>query len=260
MFSFSRSKPGLIALFDIGSSSVRGGLVSIKKGKAPHIEFTTRERIPLSVDLSPKRLFSGMIDALNRANTSMIKATNGKRVNQVVYAFSSPWSATQTKVVTIEKTKPFILTKKMIDDVIDDAEKKFEEESIGKTNDGTGDKLVTMERRIIQVNLNGHGVESPYEKKSNRADISFFTSIIPRSVLDKVSDTSLIAYHQKDPHLFSFPLIAFSLLRDTYKDVHDFVFLDIGGELTDVSIIKDDLIVETGSFPLGMNFLVRKVS
>lgn len=260
MFSFFSRKPDLEAVFDIGSSSVRGGLVHKEEGKAPHIVFTVREQIPFPTSLSPKRFFKAMTDALDLVNAAMVKAAAGRRVRRVAFAFSSPWSATQTKVATIERPEPFVLTKAMADEVIAEAEKAFEAETLNTTPDGVADKLATMERRVIQVSLNGYPVADPYGKKARRVDISFFTSIAPKAVIDKVFETSMKAYHPKGTNAYSFPLVAFSLLRDMYHDVDDFVFLDVGGELTDVSIVKNGLIVESASFPLGANFLMRSVS
>ncbi|MDP1625021.1 MAG: hypothetical protein Q8L64_04600 [bacterium] len=260
MFSFFSSQTELEAVFDIGSSSVRGGLVRKEKGKAPHIEFTVREAIPFPIDLTPKRFFQAMISALDRANTAVVKASAGRRVRRVAYAFSSPWSATQTKVATIERPEPFVLTKAIADEVISQAEKTFEAEALHTTPDGVADRLVTMERRVIQVLLNGYPVTEPYGKKARRADISFFTSIVPKAVIDKVFETSMKAHHPKGTSAYSFPLVAFSLLRDIHHDLDDFIFLDVGGELTDVSAVKNGLIVESASFPLGFNFLIRSVS
>jgi hypothetical protein len=49
------------------------------------------------------------------------------------------------------------------------------------------------------------------------------------------------------------------LIRETFPHDNDFIFLDIGGELSDIAIVKEGLILETASFPMGRYFLTRKI-
>ena len=55
----------------------------------------------------------------------------------------------------------------------------------------------------------------------------------------------------------SFSLAAFDTIRDMYSQKQNFIFIDVGGEMTDVSVVRNGILVETESFPLGKNFLIR---
>ncbi len=267
MFSFFGPKSELGIVFHIGSSSVGAGLVRLKKGETPHVIYSLRELIPYREEVEAEKFLSEMIEALKRVNTriakdglSHLKFTEfgSLKIKHVYYVFASPWSVTQTKVASIRKPEPFVLTKEMVDAVIDEQERIFEKETLGKEE--LVDKLQAIEKRVIQVKLNGYEVADPYGHEATIADISLFVSIIPKAVVSKVFDVSMVTYHPKDTSIFSFPLASFSTLRDVFHAEDDFIFLDIGGELTDVSIIKGGLILETASFPLGKNFLVRKLA
>jgi cell division ATPase FtsA len=48
--------------------------------------------------------------------------------------------------------------------------------------------------------------------------------------------------------------------RDTFINQENFLLVNIGGEVTDISMIKKDIIRESVSFPLGHNFVVRGVA
>jgi hypothetical protein len=267
MFSLFGPKSELGIVFHIGSSSVGAGLIRLKKGDTPHVIYSLRENIPYHEEVEADKFLAEMIEALKRVNARMAKdglshlkftEFGSLKIKHVFYVFASPWSVTQTKVATIRKPEPFVLTKEMVDAVIDEQERIFEKETLGKEE--LIDKLQAIEKRVIQVKLNGYEIADPYGHEALTADISLFVSIIPKAVVSKVFDISMTTYHPKDTNVFSFPLASFSTLRDVFHAENDFIFLDVGGELTDISIIKDGLILETASFPLGRNFLLRKLS
>jgi hypothetical protein len=54
----------------------------------------------------------------------------------------------------------------------------------------------------------------------------------------------------------------FSLRKDIpmFHNTDDFVFLDVGGEISEISVVKKGLMLETASFPAGFRSLVRKVA
>lgn len=267
MFSFFGPKSELGLVFHIGSSSVAAGLVRLRKGEIPHVIYALREYIPYRDEVEAEKFLVEMIEALKRVNARMAKdglshlkftEFGSLRIKHIYYVFASPWSVTQTKVVSIKKSQPFVLTKEMVDAVIDEQEKIFERDTLG--NNGLIDKLQAIEKRVIQVKLNGYEVADPYGREATSADVSLFVSIIPKAVVSKVFDVSMTTYHPKDTSVFSFPLASFSTLRDVFHAESDFIFLDVGGELTDISVVKDGLIIETASFPLGRNFLLRRLS
>ncbi len=267
MFSFFSSKPELGLIFHIGSSSIGAGVARYKKGEVPQVIFTLREEIPYHEKVEPEKFLMDMADTLKKINSRIAKEglTHLKftefgslKIKHVYYIFASPWSVTQTKVATIKKPEGFVLTQEMVDRIVEEQEHIFENETLGR--DDVGDRLTSIEKRVIQIKLNGYETAEPFGKRIEHADISLFVSLIPKAVIDKVTDISMTTYHPKDTSVYSFPLAAFSTIRDTFDHLKDFMFIDIGGELSDVSVVKDGLILETASFPLGRHFLVRRIS
>lgn len=267
MFSFFGPKPELGIVFHIGSSSIGAGLIRLHHGEKPHVLYTLRQAIPYREKVKPERFFDDMIETLKQVNLRLAKEGlshlkftefGSLKIKRVFYAFSSPWSVTQTKIATMEKPEGFIFSKEIVDTIVSDNEKDFEKKVLEGT--GLSDALQIVEQKVIQIKLNGYELLNPYGKKAYRADLSLFMSLVPKAVIDKVFDISMTTYHPKNTEVFSLPLASFSTIRDVFHDTKDFIFIDIGGELSDISIIKDGLIIETASFPFGRNFLVRKIA
>lgn len=269
MFSFGRPKTELGVVFDIGSSSVGAGLALFEKGSPTRILYTFRSAISFDEKPTPKRFFKDMLSTLGMANTALLKEGmdnvrqtehKGLSVKHVAYLFSSPWSISQTNIATIEKPEPFTFTRSMVDRIIDENERAFEAKAKSASSLEFRDNLSVIERRVIHVALNGYQVSDPYGKKIKRADVSFFVSLAPKAVLERISEVSMSAYHPRDTRFFSFSLAAFSMIRDSFHNTDDFVFLDVGGEISEISVVKKGLMLETASFPAGFRSLVRKVA
>lgn len=267
MFSLFGPKSELGIVFHIGSSSVGAGLVRLHHGKVAHVIYSLREDIPYRDTVNPERFLNDMIETLKKINTrlskeglSHLKFTEfgSLKPQRIFYMFTSPWAATQTKVATVNKAEGFVLTKELVDSVVAEQERIFETETLGRAD--LQDKLQAIEKRVIQIKLNGYEVHEPYGKSATRTDISLFISLIPKAVVDKVFDVSMSTYHPKNTEIFSFPLASFSTIREVFHDEKDFIFIDVGGELSDISVVRDGLILETASFPLGRHFVVRKVA
>ena len=269
MFSFGRPKTELGVVFDIGSSSVGAGLALFEKGSPTRILYTMRKPISFDEKPVPERFFKDMLSVLGQANIAIIKEGMEKlrlteyadlSIRHVTYIFSSPWSVSQTKIAVIEKPDPFTFTKSMVDRIIDENERLFEAETIEADEKSLREKLSVIEKRVIHVSLNGYQIAEPYGKKTRRAEVSFLTSLAPKVVTDRIAEVSMTAYHPKDTRFFSFSLAAFSMIRDSFHNTDDFVFLDVGGEISEISVVKKGLMLETVSFPAGFRSLVRKVA
>lgn len=271
MFSFfSKNKAELGVVFSIGSSSVGAGLVRFRHGDVPRVVYTVREQIPYQEVVSPERFLADMLTTLSTVHGRLhkeglahLKFTEygAHKIRHAFYSFSSPWSASQTKIVSIHNKDAVAVTREMVDDVIMQAEKNFEAEVVDVSKDPSlREKLSVVEKRVIQVRLNGYEVRDPYGKEAKTVDVSFFISLVPKVVIDKVSESALGALHPRDMRFTSFQLASYSAIRDVFSNRDDFILLEIGGEVSDVSVIKNGLILETASFPLGRNFLTRRVS
>ncbi len=253
--SFFSPKAELSLVFDIGSSSVGAGLVRIRRGETARMIHCVREFIPHQEKIDPDRLFLGMIEALKRAHQKIVTesasrlAGTGFRhvsVRRIFCSFASPWSVTRTKTLSVKRERPFTFTHQFLDSLMLEAEEDFKKGA-----------LSVIERRIIGTRLNGYDIKNPFGKRVREAEVSYFTGVVPKSVLYKTLEIFHSLSHSKYVKTCTFPLIAYSGLADVFPGQNDFICARIGGEISDVFIVEDGIIMESASFPGGQNPIVK---
>ena len=258
-------KSELALVFDIGSSSVGAGLLELTRGEIARVIHSTREFIPYQEKVDPDKLFRDMIETLKQTHQKIITegnthlaGTGWKHINarRKFYSFASPWSITQTKTLSIKREKSFVFTHEFLNSFLLNEEEKFKKSAIGAQK-VFPEALKVIERRIVQTRLNGYDIKNPFGQTATTADISYFTSIVPKSVLDKTLEISHSSHPSKNIKAFAFPLIAYSGLRDIFPNENDFICVRVGGEISDVSIVEDGLITESASFPGGQNPIIK---
>jgi hypothetical protein len=82
----------------------------------------------------------------------------------------------------------------------------------------------------------------------------------PEKVLKKMEYAIGKHFHSENIKFSSFAMASFIVLRDLFAHHKDFLLVDICGEITDISLVKDDILCDSISFPLGRNFVTRKIA
>lgn len=264
LFSFSNSNKleEVSALFHIGSGSVDGSLIRLSKKSKPEIIYSVKIPIPFQKNLNLERHYNLIIKAYDSSLKNIQKQGlphlnfTGFRnygIKNVFYILSSPWCISQTKIIKIKKDNYFEISTDSIEGIITDQENKFLSYNSTETS-----KII--ERKIITAKLNGYKTSEIYGKKAKDLELSLFITSAPANLLKELKNTAHRYFNFRFSHFNSFALSSFSAIRDIYPDKENFIYIDIHGELTDVSVIKDNIFVESISFPLGKNFFIRKIS
>ncbi|MBI5005309.1 MAG: hypothetical protein HZC03_01765, partial [Candidatus Lloydbacteria bacterium] len=114
-----------------------------------------------------------------------------------------------------------------------------------------------LEQKIIQVRLNGYATQKPYGKRAQDIDVALYVSASPQSFLNTIHTFIGDIFHRDADQYHSLALVSFSAFRDMFPEREHFLICDIGGEVTDLSLVKNNMLVETVSFPKGMMTLMR---
>lgn len=257
-FSNKKEEAKLALVIDLGSSSVGGALIFINKNNTPpQIIFSIREPILLDKSIHFDQFLSSTLKSLDLVVSKLSTSLLGAPV-KFFCVLSSPWYSSQVRIISLKKNAPFIFTSKMADDLIKKEVALFEEENI-KDNPNSSSVFV-IELRNMKTLLNGYATSDPLNKKAKDIQMELFVSTSSQEVLNSVENIMDKYFHQKNVKFSSFALASFSVARDMFIHQDNFSLVDIGGEITEISLVKKDAICSSSSFPLGHNFFIRELS
>jgi hypothetical protein len=271
LFSFLKQKDETVsALFEIGSGSVAGALVKLSSTKHPELLYSYREAIPFRENLEHSRLISDMATVVGHVAKNLgdkglahlnFTGYGRHRIHDIFYSFASPWVLSQTTVLDIKKEVEIVVTKQLIDDVVAKEQHSFEK--LIKEDDKSSvfdNDAVMIEKKMIQVRLNGYPTDNPYQKMAHQIETAFCMSFVPADIMEKINIAveKTFNFRKVTPH--SFALLSYTALRDIFPTDRNFIFVDVHGEITDVLVVKNGLLVHTFSFPFGTHTLIRKAS
>jgi hypothetical protein len=258
IFSGHKKKDELILVFNIGSSSVGGALFEAQSSGIPKIVLSVREPIVLEEKVNIENFLLLTTKSLEIVADKIYKSGLGAP-SQIFCVLSSPWYASQTRIIDFKKNTPFVFNEKLADDLIKKEIKIFEEEHKLKYNN-IDNKVRTIELKNIKTMLNGYEMSNPLNQKAKELEMVVFVSISGEQALKKIEDAIGKYFHSKQIRFSSFVMSFFTVVRDMYPKQENFLLVDIGGEVTDISMIKKSTLRESMSFPLGRNFLTRGVA
>jgi len=258
---FGNAAKDYFLVFDIGNGSVGGALVkrsvknddfSLEIVKSKRFEITLTEHVGFEV------LLKNMSQALESVIRALLRDMPSKRIPAYV-VLASPWYVSQTTIVTVKKDRPFVLSGEMEEEILKKELDSFKEK-ISSKNKFPGGELQVMERNVIHARLNGYDTIRYLNKKTLEAKLAVYFSVVQKKVAEKIIEKLNYFLPRTEIAFHSFPLAYYSALRDMFPEKKDFLMMDVSGEITDVSLVRKGILLETFSFPLGRNFLLRRIS
>ncbi|OGI85949.1 hypothetical protein A3A01_00920 [Candidatus Nomurabacteria bacterium RIFCSPLOWO2_01_FULL_39_17] len=258
--SSSKEKEELMLVFDVGSSSVGGAFFVAQKSSIPRLIFSLREPIALEekINIDIDRFLLLTIKSLETVASKICLRGIGAP-SEVFCVLSSPWHVSQTRTVNLEKNTPFIFTPELASSLIDKEVKFFEDEHLAQYENDAGG-IRSIELKNMKVMLNGYEAPNPVNQKAKMLSMTLFFSMSPEIFLKKIEEAICRYFHCPRIKFSSFTMASFTIVRDLFINQRDFLLVDIRGELTDISMIKQDILKETASFPMGLNFIIRGIA
>lgn len=258
IFGKAQKKEELILVFNIGSSSVKGALFYLQKSGVPKVIYSIREPIILEEEVNIDRLLSLTIKSLEIVTDKIYKKGIGAP-SRIFCILLSPWYISQTRVINFKKNTPFVFTPKLADDLIK-KEVGFLQEEYFKKYKNIGNSIRLIELKNIKITLNGYETEKPLNKKAKELEMAVFLSMSAEEVCKKIEETIIKRFSFKEIKFSSFTMVSFAVVRDMYTHQENFLLINVGGEITDISMVKNNVLRESTSFPLGINFMIRAVA
>lgn len=252
-----KKKKENILIFDIGSASVGGAVVTLEKDEKPTVVFSTRSQMAFQEELDFKHFVHSMLTVL--LNVGMELRSGGipkieGGIDRVLCVLSSPWYISQTKVFDINKDKSFKITDDLLNDLIQEAKK-----SHGKDAVQVEGNPVFIEESIIQSKINGYPVDDSSGHETDHLDITIYTAIMSLDVHERIKKMINKVFNVDDFIFKSFTSASYGVIRDLFQKEKNFLLVDVSGEMTNVSVIHDTVLHDSASFPIGHNFYTRSI-
>jgi len=255
----AKSRSALI--LDIRSDSVGGAFVESRfdfstKSLRTRVTKFTRQVFNLQEVLDTQRLFNELAEALKLLINNLAKDFPKRKFDRIECFLSAPFYAGQTRTIKQTYDKPTIITERAITKLINQDLESFERDAPPLYREIVHDAHEIIERKVMQIKLNRYLTCSPYGKTAREISIDHYVSVSSKQILSRLREIISTRFDPRKMRFHSFPFVFFSLARD-YLGAENVFLLDIGGEVTELSLIAGGILWETASFPHGYNFLAR---
>ncbi len=249
--SFLSSKEHDLVIF-IGSGGVSGSVVQFTKGLLPKIELTHESQFPVKEKITAESLSTHMFAALQTV-VKTLHEKHRKRIHTVSIVLASPWFSSFSKQVSLKSESAFVVSQKMIEKLVDEQIKSISKNNIGDTD-------VLIEKIPSHIKLNGYETINPYGKSAKSIDLSVYAGITSEDLCKKIDSEIHTLIHPTAVTFHSLPFVAWNVIVPLFAPKEDFIFIDIGSEVSDVLVVRHGSISSVISLPLGKNHLVRNVA
>lgn len=247
----------------IGSGSIGAAIVAQSKGKNPEIVYALRESVALKHSSAGAREFSSMEQSLKRIVARVYEGSrillSHEHVSNATCIFSSPWYASHTSRIHLEHLTPVRFTHELYDSLFK-KEITAIKKKLSEKEGGHEEEYELIESNIINVTLNGYPVHQPIGKKAEVVEMAIVVSFAPQKIIRAIDETIRAAVHVRSVQFHTFSLAGFAVAGDVFSGTRNLMFIEIGGEITDVVIIKKGVLLQTISFSIGSLSIISTVS
>ena len=244
-------------LLDVQSASIGASIVHFDGGEKPRIFYTIRKDFGSHGSHSFESHMTEMKKCLSGVVKEIHSHTSIKPVEAII-SIGSPWHISQTRTAVMRRATPFLIKKELLHSFKQKEERKCVDEHkeiFGKK----ASKVVLLESKIANVMVDGYGPIDPIGKKARSFSLTLYMSVCPIQVTEAIEDVVASVIHIKKCTFTTFQFMSFSALRDLSASKRDFLVIDISGEITDITLVRNDVILESISIPLGSLFFKNRI-
>jgi|GEM_PF-6443599 len=264
MASGKTSKTNFVLVVEMHSSSVKVSVVNMTHGNPIQIQSEVICSSEMNFSLSQKsnsylvslkkmiELTTREFELYRQINSNNETKKNISKISSVQYVLSSPWILSQAHTVSVKFRKNEKITENFVNNILD---KKDIKPSFHIKGD-----MQTIERKVLDVSLNGYPITDWKGKLASSVDITCIVSAVNTNLITDLQELCLNIVGTKSISFHSslvLQYIASSSLSDPSFSV---LIINIHGEITDVFGFSKQNGIFFGSFPIGYNTLVSRFS
>jgi len=252
-------------VYDIGSASVAGAVALFQEGMSPRILYTIKKDLSFSTQPDGTRMtdtvsaaFAETVRMIERRTRDFIREKKYTLSDNVLVVLSAPWYVSQSRHINVTHQTPVRVRE---DDIREYVEKEYQHFLASPViADFLSEGCEPFERRITRVLLNGYETATPEGQDAEQIDISAVFSIMPEKMAESIRRAITDERSVAHVSFSAFPLVAYHAIRSGGLCRDDFLFLDIAGEISDFSLVKNGALSDSVSFPVGKTSVVRRIA
>lgn len=248
-----------ILVIDIGSGSVGLGLLSTFSNNNTNkntLTFSTRYELEYEDSVNFDTLLQKMLLGIEMG----LKQLPKQSVDKIQIFLHSPWHTINTKNISVKEDSPFTVNKNFIENISEKEIKTF----LQKATDTMPEyhNLVLVESIVAEVKVNGYVVKNNFDQKTTNCDIVLSMAFAPSDIVVNIKKTCTknISINERNISFHSSTLAFAHICGGLYDGINDIMLIDIGSEITDISLIKNKVLFFGVSFAGGTHDIIRNVS
>lgn len=261
MFSFLSKKhdPNVSLVVDIGTGSIGVALVHGVALKAPEVLVMRREIIPFREKLDVTRFVQLMQETLTVALDD-IASKSSVFPGSAMISLASPWYVAQTRLVHFSQDSDFMVTEKSLRQITDDEIKLFLGDSASSNTANEMGAQQLIDARAVSIRLNGYTARHVTGRMARELDMALYCAMMPEMLSRGLTEVISRRYGTIPIRFHAFMYAVYDIIRDHFTDESSsYIIVDAAGEATDVALVRDDILLETFSFPIGHRSVLRSV-
>lgn len=259
MFDFlhaQKHKDELVAILAIESGKVLSMIVEYSPNQNPKICHASRHALENLGSVSQERLEPIMLTSLRRASEHLVKdgffeleerKISHKKLSKIYVFLGSPWHISQIGSSIEKNDKPFFITEKLLQEIVD---KNFKQEH---------PDLINIEKSVTEVKANGYRLKDPINKKVKEVEVSFFAGSAQKKIISKIEETILLSFPHTEIIFYTIPSSLYFVAKKIL-DKKDFILFIPEHEVSDIILIRDGKIEGTATIPYGKHRVVGAIA
>ncbi len=245
--------------FDIDGTSVGVIVTELAANCVPKILFSKREDLPLRDAFDAARNAKDVFERTESLGRELLRELPGEFAKAVFFV-TSPYVASQTRVVTSAFEKPTLITDDVLTRLVNAEIDAFKQTELAHfKGENESDNHVMLEAKVMATRLNGYETASPVGKMAREIDLSLYVSIVSEGMSNKLAAIGRALFPGVACELHSRSFALFHTIRHISPE-QNYMIIDIRGEVTEMGVVKNGVLIDTISHPTGENSLFRALA
>lgn len=244
--------------FDCGTLGVHAALFSYSKTDAvPKPEILQVSRVPfgagmhIDTQIFRRKTREGLRRIIKEVPFSF-------RPQEILIGLSSPFYISKT-VHIIQKRED--AAKPIISEELQALRKRTEDAFTEETKKRVGgDAIVLFTARVLKTYVNGYRVENPIGSTGTVLELFLHFEATTQVIQNDFIACFAGRFPLLVPRFVSIPLAHFYVLSNIFDAEAGFLVIDIGGEVSDISLTVNGVLERISTLPFGSNMFLRQAT